>query len=69
MANKTSIEKVDIDACLRAFDGNRYNLVIAAAARAREIAQKRTIAAKNGSEEIYESKPAVESLCQIADGT
>lgn len=68
MKPQTSIEKVNIDNCVDAFDGNRFHLILAASTRAREIAAQRTQNERNGSTLIHDSKPAVEALCEIADG-
>jgi len=65
---RTSIEKVDLDACIKEFGGSRYNLILASTVRAREIAYQRLLAAKGGGNIAYESKPAVEALCEIAAG-
>lgn len=68
MKAKTSVEKVDIDRCLDSFDGNRFLLILGAAIRAREIASQRGFHERNGIKLVYENKPTVEALCDIADG-
>lgn len=68
MKAQTSVEKVDIDKCLEAFGGNRFYLILGAAARAREIASQRIFQEKNGNKVKYENKSSVEALCEIADG-
>ena len=68
MKAQTSVEKVDIDKCLESFGGNRFHLILGAAARAREIANQRTFHDKNGIKLKYENKPNVEALCEIASG-
>lgn len=70
MAEKLSaFQQVDIDNALKVFDGNRYQLIVAAAQRAREIATKRLIAdrAKPGAYQ-YENKPTVAALKEFANG-
>ena len=68
MKAQTSVEKVNIDKCLEAFGGNRFYLILGAAARAREIANQRIFHDRNGIKLKYENKPNVEALCEIADG-
>ena len=68
MRLQTSVEKFNIDKCVDAFDGNRFYLILAAAARAREIATERVHQERNGSTLLHSNKPTVESLCEIADG-
>jgi len=65
---KTSIEKVNLDACVQACGNSRFNLVLVATARAREIANKRNNEAREGTPGVYENKPVVEALCEIASG-
>lgn len=65
---RTSIEKVDLDKCLEKFLGNRFNLIIAASQRAREIANQRIISARNDADVEHDSKPVVQALVDIADG-
>ena len=67
-ANKTTVELVNIDKCLDAFDGSRFRLILAAAARAREIANKNTIADKDSKSSKHVHKPTVDALLEIADG-
>ena len=68
MKAQSSVEKVDIDKCLDAFGGNRFYLILGAAARAREIASQRIFQEKNGIKNKYENKASVEALCDIASG-
>lgn len=68
MKSQTSVEKVNIDLCLERFDGSRFNLIIAAAARAREIASARVIAERSGIRQTFENKPNVTALMEIAEG-
>ena len=63
-----TVERYNIDNCLNAFDGSRYKMILAAAARAREIANKRTFAEKHGDKSKYANKPTVEALCEIDQG-
>lgn len=70
MAEKLSaFQQVDIDRALEVFNGNRYQLIIAAAYRAREIATKRlhTERQKPG-QYSYENKPTVAALKEFAAG-
>ena len=68
MKAQTSVEKVDIDKCLKVFGDNRFYLILGAAARAREIAGQRIFHDRNGIKMQYENKPVVEALCDIASG-
>lgn len=68
MKAQTSIEKVNIDKALDVFDNNQFQLILAAAVRAREIASQRTFQERNGVRVPYENKPTVEALCDIANG-
>ena len=63
-----TVERYNIDNCLTPFEGNRFRMILASAARAREIASKRTIAEKNGDRTKHANKPTVEALCEIAQG-
>lgn len=65
----SAFQQVDIDRALEVFDGNRYNMIIAAAYRAREIAAKRLIADRAAlGKNVYENKPTVAALKEIAAG-
>jgi DNA-directed RNA polymerase omega subunit len=63
-----TVERYNIDNCIKPFEGNRFKMILAGATRAREIASKRTIADKNGNRVKYENKPTVEALCEIDQG-
>lgn len=67
-ASKHSIETYDIDRALEVFDNNQFKLILASAARAREIASQRTFQERNGVKMPYKNKPTVEALCEIAEG-
>jgi len=67
-AVKFTVERYNIDNCVKTFDGSRYNMILAGAARAREIANKRLIAEKNGDKTKHTNKPIVEALCEIDQG-
>ena len=43
-------------------------MILAGAARAREIANKRTFAEKGGDRTKHPNKPVVEALCEIDQG-
>jgi DNA-directed RNA polymerase subunit K/omega len=43
-------------------------MILAAAIRAREIANKRTFSEKNGDRTKHQNKPIVEALCEIDQG-
>lgn len=70
MAEKLSaFQQVDIDRALETFNGNRYQLIVAAAHRAREIATKRLIADRAAQgKNVYENKPTVAALKDFASG-
>jgi DNA-directed RNA polymerase omega subunit len=63
-----TVERYNIDNCLKPFEGNRFRMILASAVRAREIASKRTIAEKNGDRSKHVNKPVVEALCEIDQG-
>lgn len=66
---KYSIEKYDIDNCLKAFDGSRFNMILAASKRAREISSSRLfVERKTPNESTYENTPTVQALCEIDQG-
>ena len=67
-AIKNTVERYNIDNCLNAFDGSRYKMILAGAARAREIANKRSFAEKHGDRTKHANKPVVEALCEIDQG-
>lgn len=68
MKAQTSIEKVNIDKALEVFDNNQFQLILASATRAREIASQRVFQERNGVRVPHENKPTVEALCEIAAG-
>ena len=63
-----TVERYNIDNCIEPFKGNRFHMILAASARAREIASKRIIAEKNGDKTHHQNKPVVETLCEIDEG-
>lgn len=63
-----TVERYNIDNCLKSFGGNRYQMILAGAHRAREIANKRSFAEKHGDRTKYQNKPVVEALCEIDQG-
>jgi DNA-directed RNA polymerase omega subunit len=63
-----TVERYNIDNCIKPFEGNRFRMILAGAIRAREIASKRTIAEKNGDRTKHSNKPTVEALCEIDQG-
>ena len=63
-----TVERYNIDNCIKPFEGNRFRMILAGALRAREIASKRTIAEKNGDRTKHQNKPTVEALCEIDQG-
>ena len=63
-----TVERYNIDNCVKTFDGSRYKMILAGAVRAREIASKRIIAEKNGDRSKHVNKPIVEALCEIDQG-
>lgn len=65
---QTTVEQVNIDKCVEAFNGNRFKLIIDAAKRAREIANARAIADRAAVKPKYENKPVVAALREIGDG-
>jgi DNA-directed RNA polymerase subunit K/omega len=67
-ALKSSVEVYNIDDALAVFDNNQFNLILAAAVRAREIATARTIAERAGSTVKYANRHSVTALAEIAEG-
>ena len=65
---KNTVERYNIDNCVKTFDGSRYNMILAGVIRAREIATKRSIAEKNGDRTKHTNKPIVQALCEIDQG-
>lgn len=65
---KNTVERYNIDNCVKIFDGSRYRMILAAATRAREIANKRVFAEKHGDRTKHANKPTVEALCEIDQG-
>jgi DNA-directed RNA polymerase omega subunit len=63
-----TVERYNIDNCIKPFNGNRFQMILAGALRAREIANKRTIADKNGDRTRHANKPTVEALVEIDQG-
>lgn len=64
----SSVEKYDRTKCVENA-GGQFQLVLAASARAREIANKRNFAERGGSREVYDAKPCVQALIEISEGT
>lgn len=65
---KNTVERYNIDNCVKTFDGSRYKMILAGVIRAREIATKRSIAEKNGDRTKHTNKPIVQALCEIDQG-
>ena len=63
-----TVERYNIDNCIKPFEGNRFKMILAGATRAREIANTRNIANKNGNRKPYPNKSVVEALCEIDQG-
>lgn len=63
-----TIERYNIDNCVSVFEGSRYRMILAGAIRAREIANERTFAEKQGGRTKHANKPVVEALCEIDQG-
>jgi DNA-directed RNA polymerase subunit K/omega len=68
-AKKSSVEIYNIDDALAVFDNNQFELILAAAVRAREIATARTIAERAGSKQKYPTRHSVQALVEFAEGT
>jgi DNA-directed RNA polymerase subunit K/omega len=68
-AKKSSVEVYNIDDALAVFDNNQFNLILAAAVRAREIATARTIAERAGDKTKYPTRHSVQALTEFANGT
>jgi DNA-directed RNA polymerase subunit K/omega len=68
MAAKSSVEVYNIDDALAVFGNNQFQLILAAAIRAREIATSRTIAERAGSTTKYANRANVTALSEFAEG-
>ena len=68
MAAPSTVEIVDIDKCLEQFNNSRFQLILAAARRAREIANKRMIQERAGQDYKKDHKPTVAALIDFANG-
>lgn len=68
-ALKSSVEVYNIDDALAVFDNNQFQLILAAAVRAREIATARTIAERAGSTVKHPNRPVVSAMIEFAEGT
>lgn len=68
MKPQNSVEAVDIDQALENFGGNRFELILGAAQRAREIASKRMFSERNGDKTKYLHRPIVSALIDVAEG-
>jgi DNA-directed RNA polymerase subunit K/omega len=68
-AKKHSVEIYNIDDALAVFDNNQFELILAAAVRAREIATERTTAERNGSNKKYSNRHSVQALVEFANGS
>lgn len=68
MKPQNSVEAVNIDQALKYFGGNRFELILGASQRAREIASKRMIAERNGDKTKYEHRAVVSALIDVAEG-
>jgi DNA-directed RNA polymerase omega subunit len=64
---KPSIERYSIDKCLENAGGNRFDLILLASQRARDIANKRIFAGRTNKNE-YENKPTTQALIDIEQG-
>ena len=67
-AKKSSVEVYNIDDALAVFGNNQFQLILAAATRAREIATARTIAERAGSTVKYANRHSVTALAEFAEG-
>jgi DNA-directed RNA polymerase subunit K/omega len=67
-ALKSSVEIYNIDDALAVFDNNQFQLILAAAVRAREIATARTIAERAGNKVKYTNRHSVQALVEFAEG-
>lgn len=68
MKPQNSVEAVDIDLALENFGGNRFQLILGAAQRAREIANRRIFAERGGDRTKYNHRPIVQALIDVAEG-
>lgn len=68
MKPQNSVEAVNIDQALENFGGNRFELILGASQRAREIANRRVFAERGGDRTKYNHRPIVQSLIDVAEG-
>jgi len=67
-ASKSSVEIYNIDDALAVFDNNQFQLILAAAVRAREISTARTIAERAGDKTKHARRHSVTALMEFAEG-
>ncbi len=72
MSKIASVEQYNIDNCDAVFDGNRFQLILAAGVRAHEIAKARVTASRNAgatsAQPKYKNLPVVEALLEVEAG-
>ena len=68
MKPQNSVEAVDIDQALENVGGNRFQLILVAAQRARELANRRVFAERGGDRTKYNYRPVAQALIDVAEG-
>lgn len=68
MKTQNSVEAVNIDQAIENIGGNRFQLILAASQRAREIANRRIFAERGGDRTKYYHRPIVQALIDVAEG-
>jgi DNA-directed RNA polymerase omega subunit len=68
MDNKTYSKDLDIQKIVNNVGGSRFELILIAATRAREISNTRNIANRNNPAVKYDTKITTEALKEIEDG-
>ena len=68
MSEKIHSKDLDIEKCVENVGGSRFNLILLASKRAREIANKRNLVLRNDSKAVYETRTTTEALNDIENG-
>lgn len=60
--------EIDVQKCVENVGGNQFQMILVAAARAREIASRRNIAVRNNPNERFKTKIITEALDDVEQG-
>lgn len=68
MSETVKSKDIDVQRCTDNIGGNRFELILLAAKRAREISNKRNLVMRNDATVKYENRPTTEALYEIENG-